>query len=152
MAGARPDYARGGSDVFNKIMVPVDLAHQGDLRKALQCAADLAGHYGAEAVYVGVTSNAPGSTAHNPQEYKAKLDAFVAEQASQHGITASADTVLSHDPRSDIDDVLLRTISDVGADLVIMASHMPSVMDYIWPSNGGKIAEHAKCTVMVVRG
>jgi len=51
-----------------------------------------------------------------------------------------------------VDDALLKASRDTGADLVVMASHMPSVLDYIWPSNGGKIAEHAKCSVMVVRG
>ena len=133
-------------------MVPVDLAHQGDLEKALQCSADLAKHYGAEVVYVGVTSSTPCATAHTPKEYQTKLDAFVAEQADANGIKASADMVISHDPSADVDDKLMDAITETGADLVVMASHMPNVMDCIWPSNGGKIADHSKCTVMVVRG
>ncbi len=138
--------------MFNKIMVPVDLAHRNDLDKALTCAADLAGHYDAEVVYVGVTSSTPGQLAHNPAEFKVKLDAFAAEQAEAGGIRASADTIVSHDPKSDIDDKLLGASRDIGADLVVMQSHMPNVLDYVWPSNGGKLAEHAKCSVMVVRG
>ncbi|MEI4196614.1 universal stress protein [Roseovarius sp. E0-M6] len=138
--------------MFKKIMVPVDLAHKEDLGKALKCAADLAGHYGAEIVYVGVTTNTPSSTAHNAEEYKGKLDAFADEQAEGQGFTAGAEVLVSHDPRSDVDDVLLQAVTDTGADLVVMASHMPNILDYVWPSNGGKIAEHAKCTVMVVRG
>jgi nucleotide-binding universal stress UspA family protein len=137
--------------VFKKIMTPVDLAHQGDLKKALQCTADLAKHYGAEVVYVGVTAATPSSTAHNPEEYSEKLDAVAKDQADQHGINATAKTVVSHDPSTDVDDALLRSVKDTGADLVVMASHVPNVLDYIWPSNGGKMAEHAKCTVMVVR-
>lgn len=138
--------------MFKKIMVPVDLAHKDDLGKALTCASDLAGHYGAEVVYVGVTCPTPGQLAHNPQEFRSMLDAFASEQASASGIRASADTILSHDPRSDIDEKLLDAVRDLGADLVVMQSHMPNVMDYVWPSNGGKIAEHAACSVMVVRG
>jgi len=138
--------------VFKKIMVPVDLAHRDDLGKALSCASDLAGHYGSEIVYVGVTSSTPGQLAHNPAEFKTKLDAFASEQAEANGVKASADTIVSHDLRSDIDDKLLEAARDIGADLVVMQSHMPNVMDYVWPSNGGKIAEHAKCSVLVVRG
>ena len=49
---------------------------------------------------------------------------------------------------------LLRSLrlSGTGADLVVMQSHVPGLMDYIWPSNGGKVAGHAKCSVLVVRG
>ena len=137
--------------VFKKIMAPVDLAHSGHLEKALQCTADLAKHYGAEVVYVGVTAPTPSATAHNPAEYAEMLSAFAAAQSSKHGINASADPVISHDPTTDVDDALLRATRDTGADLVVMASHIPNVLDYVWPSNGGKIAEHAKCSVFVVR-
>ena len=89
---------------------------------------------------------------HTPEEYGKKLKAFAEEQASKHGIKATADAVVSHDPSADVDDALMKAIGTTGADLVVMQSHMPSLMDYVWPSNGGKIAEHAKCSVMVVRG
>lgn len=138
--------------MFKKIMTPVDMAHRGDLKKALACSADLARHYGAEVVYVGVTAATPSATAHTPEEFRTRLDAFAAEQAKEHGIKTSADMVLSHDPTVDVDDALLGAVAQTGADLVVMASHVPNVLDYIWPSNGGKLAEHAKCTVMVVRG
>lgn len=137
--------------MFKKIMAPVDLAHQGHLEKALKCTSDLAKHYGAEVVFVGVTASTPSATAHNPAEYAVKLDEFAKAQAAEHGFTASAVPVVSHDPTTDVDDALLKATKDTGADLVVMASHLPNVLDYIWPSNGGKIAEHAKCSVFVVR-
>ena len=80
-----------------------------------------------------------------------KLGTFAAQEADKHGVEASAHTAIAHDPTTEIDDALMRAIGDTGADLVVMASHVPNVMDYIWPSNGGKLAEHAKCSVMVVR-
>ncbi|MGB8623209.1 MAG: universal stress protein [Paracoccaceae bacterium] len=138
--------------MFKKIMTPVDVAHLGDLEKALKCTADLARHYDAEVVYVGVTTSTPSATAHTPEEYNRKLEEFAAGQGETHGIKTAADTVIGHDPTTDVDDALLRASHDTGADLVVMASHMPNVLDYIWPSNGGKIAEHAKCSVFVVRG
>ena len=46
---------------------------------------------------------------------------------------------------------MLKAIVNTGPDLVVIASHVPNVLDYVWPSNGGKVAERAKCSVFVVR-
>ena len=138
--------------MFKSIMVPVDLAHAADLTRALQCAGDLARHYGARITYVGVTTAVPSSTAHNPNEYQAKLAEFADEQGKAHSVTTTAHTAISHDPRVDLDDALLKACKEVDADLVVMASHLPNLTDYIWPSNGGKVAAHAAASVMVVRG
>ena len=137
--------------MFKRIMAPVDLAHVERLAAALDCAADLAKHYGVPIVYVGVTSSAPGKLAHNPQEFAKKLDAFATSEAARHNIEALSHAAIAHDPTTEIDDALMRAIGETGADLVVMASHVPNVIDYIWPSNGGKLAERAKCSVMVVR-
>lgn len=137
--------------MFKRIMAPVDLAHIEGLAPALDCAADLAKHYNVPISYVGVTSSAPSSVAHNPAEFGQKLTAFAQGQADRHGIAVAAHPVVSHDPAIDVDDALIRAIDDTGSDLVVMASHVPNVIDYIWPSNGGKLAEHAKCSVMVIR-
>ncbi len=137
--------------MFKRIMAPVDLSHIDMLGRALDCAADLAKHYGVPITYVGVTSSAPGPLAHNPKEFSQRLGAFAASEALRHGVETSAHTAIAHDPATDVDDALMRAIGETGADLVVMASHVPNVMDYIWPSNGGKLAEHAKCSVMVVR-
>jgi len=138
--------------MFQKIMCPVDLAHRDTLDRALTCAADLGRHYGCPVVYVGVTSTAPGKVAHTPEEFGQKLEAFVEDEARRRGVSGEAHVAIAHDPTTEVDDALMRAIADTGADLVVMASHVPNVLDYIWPSNGGKLAEHAKCSVMVVRG
>lgn len=138
--------------MFSKIMVPVDMAHEGDLGRALRAAVDLARLYGAEVTYVGVTASTPGASAHNPAEYEEKLRAFAAAHAGEGGVETHAHMVVSHDPTTDLDDALLRAVKETGADLVVMASHLPNLTDYIWPSNGGKVAAHAKCSVLVVRG
>ncbi|MBN7785522.1 universal stress protein [Ponticoccus gilvus] len=137
--------------MFKRIMVPVDLTHADRLDKALGCAADMAKQYGAEVVYVGVASASPSAIAHNPQEYAQKLKDFADAQATARGITAQAHAVTSHDPATDLDATLLKAIADTGSDLVVMASHVPNVTDYIWASNGGTIAGHAKISVMLVR-
>lgn len=138
--------------MFKKIMAPVDLAHETSLARALGVTADLARHWGAEVTYVGVTSPSPGALAHTPEEFAAKLTAFAARQAAAHGIAAQAHPAIAHDPTTEVDDALLRAVDETGADLVVMQSHVPGLVDYVWPSNGGKVAGHARASVMVVRG
>lgn len=137
--------------MFNRIMVPVDLAHSDKLDRALRCAADLAQHYSATVVYVGVAAATPGSVAHNPKEFAEKMGAFAASQGETHGVATDSLALTSHDPTTDLDPTLLKAVEDTKADLVVMASHIPNLTDYFWPSNGGTIAARAKVSVMVVR-
>jgi len=138
--------------VYGHMMVPVDLAHEDKLEKALKCAADLAGHWGARVTYVGVTSSAPGKLAHNPEEYKERLARFASAQAELHGIEADAHAAISHDPAVDLDKTLLAAVKDTEADLVVMQSHIPNISDYIWASHGETLAGDTDVSVMLVRG
>lgn len=142
---------KGRNDMFTRIMAPVDLAHLEGLERALFCAADLAKHYHAPITYVGVTSSGPTSVAANPEQFDRKLSAFAEGEAGKHGIEVKAHTSIAHDPPTEVDDALLRAIDETGADLVVMASHVPGALDNIWPSNGGKVSSHAKCAVMLIR-
>lgn len=137
--------------MFRKIMVPVDLSHVGTLGKALKCAADIARTQGCPVVYVGVTTAVPSALAHKPEEFAERLSAFADAQAEAEGISAGYHMITSHDPRIDLDPALIKAAGDIGADLIVMASHLPNLTDYIWPSNGGTVASHAPVSVMVVR-
>lgn len=137
--------------MFSRIMVPVDLAHVDKLGKSLKCAADLARNYDVPVIYVGVTAAVPSALAHRPAEYSERLAAFANGQAEAEGIATGHHMITSHDPRIDLDPALLKAAKEIQADLIVMASHLPNVTDYIWPSNGGTIASHSPVTVMVVR-
>ena len=137
--------------MFTKIMVPVDLEHAGQVSKSISAAAGLSKLHGAPVCFVGVGLAAPTAISHNPAEYKEKLAAFAAEQAGEHGIDVESQAFFGHDPVTDVDDVLLTAVKETGADLVVMATHMPTLTDYIWPSNGGKVAAHADVSVFLVR-
>ena len=137
--------------MFERIMVPVDLTHADRIEKALRCAADLAAHYSATAIYVGVTTEQPSSLAHTPAEYAEKLAAFAKEQAEQHGIATESKAYASHDPTIDLDPTLLKAVGEVKADLVVMASLIPNISDRWWPANGGTIATHSDVSVLLVR-
>ncbi|SFJ19025.1 universal stress protein [Celeribacter neptunius] len=138
--------------MFKKIVVPVDLAHKDNLSSALETAADLALHYKAAVVYVGVTAATPGSLGHNPQEYAKHLAEFALGQSKLHGFEAETRAVVSHDPAVDLEKSLSKVIAECGADLVVMATHVPNVADHFWPSHGGKLATHTDASVFLVRG
>ena len=137
--------------MYNTIMVPVDLAHLGELDKALTVAADLSRHYRAALCYIGVTTSQPSAVARTPKEYEVKLKAFAHEHAPDSGHEPTARVYNSNDPVADLDDILVQAIHDVGADLVVMATHLPTHIDAIMPSNGAKIAKHTKASVFLVR-
>ena len=137
--------------MYSKIMVPVDLTHADQLQKALSTAADLAKFYNIPVCYVGVTAATPGSIAHNPDEYAGKLEAFAQDAAKKGGHEATALARVSHDPAADLNPTLLKAVEETGADLVVMASHIPNIADHLWPSHGGQIASHSNASVFVVR-
>ncbi|WP_238365415.1 universal stress protein [Mesobacterium pallidum] len=138
--------------MYSKIMVPVDLRHVDKLGHALSVAGDLAKLWDATVTYVGVTAAAPSDLGHTPEEYAERLAAFAEGQGASLGIKAAAHAMVSHDPTTDLDPTLLRAVEETGADLVIMASHLPNIADRLWPSNGGTVATRATASVMIVRG
>ena len=132
-------------------VAPVDLAHRETLEQALACAEDMARHWGAQVTYVGVTSNAPGAVARTAEEFGAKLAEFAQSRGEAAGIETHAHTGIAHDPATEVDDALLRAVKELDVDLVVMATHVPGLTEYVWPSNGGRLAEHARCSVFLVR-
>jgi len=137
--------------MYKQIMVPVDLSHQDHLGKALATAAGLGKEFSAPICYVGVTTNTPSEIAHTPKEFAQKLEAFAGSQAADHGVTTSSKAYTSHDPSIDLDKTLAKAVHETGADLVVMASHIPGALEHVWSSHAGHLASHADVSVFVVR-
>lgn len=137
--------------MYHKIVVPVALAHTDRVEKALATAADLAKHYDASLHLVGVTAPAPDEVSHNAEEFKQKLSDFAAEQSTSRGVEFNAHTIVTPDPATELDRCLDRYIHEIGADLVVMASHVPGFRDYVFASNAGFLASHTDISVLVVR-
>ncbi|WP_207062846.1 universal stress protein [Motiliproteus sp. SC1-56] len=138
--------------MYTQMMIPVDLAHVERLEKALQTGADLAKLYDLPVCYVGVTADTPGAVAHNPNEYAKKLQAFGQAQAEKYGLNKfSTSGYVCNDPAVDLDKTLLKAADEQGADLVVMASHVPGLVEHLFASNAGYFASYAKASVLVVR-
>jgi nucleotide-binding universal stress UspA family protein len=59
--------------------------------------------------------------------------------------------ILSPDPVADLDETIIAAIREIGADLVVMGTHLPRHLDAVMPSHGGRIATHTKASVFLVR-
>ena len=138
--------------MYRRIMAPVDLSRLGTQEKALRTAADLSRLYGAPITYVAVTATAPSETARNPQEFESRLRAFAAEQAAAHGVTADSRCLVRNDPAVELDDALAEAARETGADLIVMETHAPRLMDRLFGSHGGGVAAHVDVSIMLVRG
>ncbi|GAB4374164.1 MAG: hypothetical protein Kow00114_36560 [Kiloniellaceae bacterium] len=137
--------------MYKKIMVPVDLSHREKLEKAVATAADLAKHYEVPLQMVAVTASAPSAVAHNPKEFAAKLGEYAAAEGRKYGVDIAAHAITSPDPAIDLDDKLGREAHDIGADLIVMASHVPGFAEHLFSSNAGYLASHTDISVFVVR-
>ena len=137
--------------MYRKIMVPVDLAHVERLDKAITTATDLAKHYGIPICFVGVTAETPTEIARTPKEFADKLAAFGVRQSEIHGLEVDTAAYPSHDPAVDLDRTLIAAARENGADLIVMASHVPGLQDHVFASNAGAVASHAEVSVFVIR-
>ncbi|MEX2499430.1 MAG: universal stress protein [Wenzhouxiangellaceae bacterium] len=139
--------------MYNKIMVPVDLEHIEKIDKALHGAAELARSYDVPVCYVAVMGRAPNKVAASPEKFEAELNMFAREQADKYGIETECKAVPSVDVPVELDDKLLEAIDDVGADLVVMASHVPGVADklHLIGSNAAYMVKHSDASIFVVR-
>ena len=138
--------------MFKRIMVPVDLHHKDKLAHAVDTAGDLAKLYGASLIFVGATGSHPTEVAGTPEAYAKKLEAYAAEASERIGVAATSSMLHLHDVALELNGRLAKHASEIGADLIVMASHVPGLGEYVFGSHGGEIAQHAKMSVMLVRG
>ena len=137
--------------MYKNILLPIDLEHHDAISKAVAVGADLAKHYGADITLVGVTTSQPSTVAHTPDEFRDKLDSYASARSKDFGIAFGAKMMVSHDPTIDIDDVLQTAATELNTDLVVMASHVPGLLEHVFASRAGYLASHADISVMVVR-
>lgn len=135
----------------DKILVPIDLEHAEKLNKALGIAATIAKAEDAEVCYLGVTTSAPSGVASTPEAFAKKMEAFAEDQAKTRGVAASAKAVTAHDVTVQLEDVIIDGAKEAGADLIVMASHIPGVAEHVFATHAGYVANHAPVSVYVVR-
>ncbi len=137
--------------MVSSIMIPVDLAHVDTLQEAIDVAVKLAKADNASMTIIGVTESVLTQVAKAPEEYTSKLEKFAADLSDKNNLPVAAKSIVDVDVPADLGGVLVGTAEEIGADLIVMASHIPRILEYLFSSNAGFVALHAKCSVYIVR-
>lgn len=136
--------------MFKHIMIPVDLRLVDPVPKALELAIDMAQRNKARLTLINVY----GDIASDAPEGEAASE-MIAELAREIGKRLDGEVVgkavHSMDIAAEVDGILAKTADEIGADLVVVGSHAPRLLDYVFTSHAGHLARHAQASVFVVR-
>ena len=145
---------------FKKIVWPTDFSEPS--MKALEAAEEMARHFFAELhlvhvvppvpVVIGQNPGAP--TPFSPEKYEQQL-----EEAGQEALKTLAKEkvwedlkVLQHVSRGNPADEIVRVAQEVGADLIVIATHGKTGWKrLVFGSVAGKVVGAANCCVMTIR-
>jgi|SRR5262245_23430054 len=142
--------------MYQKILVPIDLADQ-DLAKPAVASALMLTDKGGSIRFVNVLPLTPVMLAEyvppdfEVQQRKAAEDAL-AIVVKETGLPP--DRVSSTVRQGGIYQEILEEANAMGTDLIVMSSHRPhkhAVRTYFLGSNAGHVVRYAKCSVLVVR-
>jgi universal stress protein F len=134
--------------MYKTILVPVDLAHPEHAGEICALARAVAAK-GARIVMLHVLETIPGYVAaelpsdlldKRQSEAKAKLMALAKK--------AGAEAVLRDGHAST---EIMEYGREIGADLIVIASHRPGLQDYLLGSTAARVVRHAPCAVLVHR-
>jgi len=131
--------------MFRNILVPVDLAHPRLADTAIAEARRIAERTGARVTVISVVPAWPDDLSRTPSDYQPDFDAYIASLGGAveiEGILKIGGSVSGR---------IEETVDEIGADLIVMASHDPKITDYLIGSNAAHVALHARCSVLVMR-
>lgn len=139
--------------MIETILVPIDVAETKAGAAALQLVQDLAKAHDGKIVLLNVVEQVPGYVAAQlPKGYHeqalAHADARLKEIAAAQGLAGSAEVVVREGhPSTEI----LETAKEIGAGMIVIASHDPGLADYLLGSVASRVVRHAHCSVPVAR-
>lgn len=139
--------------MYKKILAPVDLAHPDTAKHMVSVAKKMADAGKSEIVLLNVVPDLPGYVAAElPADILRRVITEAEEQLADIAKAVDLDggvkvELRSGRPHSQI----LQVAEDIGADLIVIASHQPGFGDYLLGSVAGKVVRHAHCSVLVDR-
>ena len=140
--------------MFQSILVPIDLADTDLAKPAIETAASLSKSSSGTVRLVNVMPITPVMLAeYVPPDFDSQqrqsAEEALAIVARESGIESRRISVVVR--QGGIYHEVLEEASNIGADLIVMTSHRPSMQSYFLGSNAGHVVRYAKCSVLVVR-
>lgn len=142
--------------MFKTILLTIDLEHPASWEKALPAAMKLAKDWDATLHVLTVVPGYGSSivAANFPADFEAKA----LQHAKSHldDVLASAGEeakgIVPHVGHGKVHDVILNTLTQTGADLVVMASHAPdAVREFLVGSRADRVVRRSPVSVLVIR-
>jgi nucleotide-binding universal stress UspA family protein len=140
--------------MFQKILVPVDLADPEFVKPALTTSVELATASGGLVRLINVIPMTPVMLAeYVPPDFDVQQRGSAEEAldiiAKESGLDpAKVSTVVR---QGGIYHEVLEEAKTFAADVIVMSSHRPAMKTYFLGSNAGHMVRYAKCSVLVVR-
>lgn len=142
--------------MYKRILLPLDLDQKSSWEKALPVAVEYCQIFGARLHLATVLpefgTGVVGS--YFPPEFEARVRSEAEEKlealAREH-VPGDLETTC-HVAHGTIYEEILRLAADIGADLIVMASHRPELKDFLIGPNAARVVRHADISVLVVRG
>jgi len=140
--------------MFQKILVPVDLADPDFVKPALDTAVELARSSGGAVRLVNVIPMTPVMLAeYVPPDFdvqqRGSAEEALAVIAKDSGLEAAKVSTVVR--QGGIYHEVLEEAKVFGCDVIVMSSHRPAMKTYFLGSNAGHMVRYAKCSVLVVR-
>ena len=140
--------------MFQKILVPVDLADPEFVKPALDTAVELARSSGGAVRLVNVIPMTPVMLAeYVPPDFdvqqRGSAEEALAVIAKDSGLEAAKVSTVVR--QGGIYHEVLEEAKVFGCDVIVMSSHRPAMKTYFLGSNAGHMVRYAKCSVLVVR-
>jgi universal stress protein F len=140
--------------MFRSILVPVDISHKSSWQFAIPEALELAKSGQSRLTIMTVIRDLTAMFESTYFSYQ--LEQMIADARGRlHTIVDTfhgAGVKLEQEVRfGSVGHEIIATAKDREIDLIIMASHRPEMLDYIIGPNAAHVAQHAPCSVLVLR-
>lgn len=142
--------------MYNDILLPVDLSEEGSWHKALEVSIEYCRAFGARLHVVTVLAEYPtpmvgsffpeGFEKKHREEVDKLMHKFVEDHVPKE---CKVQVIVAEGPS--VYKEILHTAEQIDADLIVMGSHVPELMDYLLGPNAERVVRHARQSVLVVR-
>ncbi len=139
--------------MFKTILVPIDTAHPERVKSSLAAAGKLALAHDSKLVLLHVVEQLPGYVLTEVPDgfrdsIKERATAEIKKIVAAQELPATAQVLVRE---GHVYHTILSVARDVGADLIVIASHNPVMADYLLGSVAARVVRHAHCSVLVLR-
>ena len=139
--------------MFDRILVPIDIASENDPAAVLQIARTFAGDYGSQLHLLNIVPPIPGYVApHLPpgahESMTSQAAAALIDMARKNDLPENTETAVRTGRPAD---GILDYAENHKVEAIFVASHDPGVADYVLGSTAARVVRHAHCSVFVIR-